>query len=182
MKLFKRPALWPLIIILVLMAIPILLMGICKLFGLVITYTGSVPPGLYRIKPADKNQISQGDYIAFCLPDKIAQYGMKRGYIHQGDCTNGSQELIKEVIALPQDHVRITEQAIWVGKYRYTAPVQKVDHAGKWLERWVKNGINQPHGYWVYGVGSPEYSWDSRYYGSINFNNIRHKMVPVWLF
>ena len=64
-------------------------------FGLVLTLTGSVPIGFYRIM--QRPVIARGGYVVFCLPDKIAAMGVRRGYIPPGRCPNDSQPLIHGV-------------------------------------------------------------------------------------
>lgn len=163
--------------------IPILII-VFWAFGIIFTYTGSIPVGFYRIVPT--NQIQRGEYVSFCLPDNIAHMGLERGYIRKGSCANGSEELIKEVIAIPGDHVEVSNNAIRVNQQTlplyYFAPTTVIDKDHLPVHRFIKYGTYIAKGYWVYGYGNPRYSWDSRYYGGIPKANIKHRLVPIWQF
>lgn len=153
--------------------------------GIIFTYTGSIPVGFYRIV-SDSTHVRRGDYVSFCLPDKVAKMGLQRGYIHRGSCDNGSEELIKQVIAIPGDSVQLANNEISVNGLLlgigYFAPTHILDKDHLPVHRFIKDGAYRIKGYWVYGFGNPRYSWDSRYYGSIPKTNIRHRLVPLWLF
>lgn len=157
-------------------------------FGIVFTYTGSVPIGFYRIKPITE-LLKQGEYISFCLPDDIANIGMKQYYLKPGDCKNGSEQLIKQIIAVPGDNVWLMDNKIIVTDFNsklkkasYFAPIQLEDKSHLPVKRFISNGNYTATGYWVYGFASPLYSWDSRYYGEIPRKNIKHRLVPLWVF
>ncbi|PIR10210.1 MAG: conjugative transfer signal peptidase TraF [Gammaproteobacteria bacterium CG11_big_fil_rev_8_21_14_0_20_46_22] len=154
-------------------------------FGIIFTYTGSIPVGFYRII-SDTTQIKRGDYVSFCLPDTIAKMGLERGYIHRGSCANGSEELIKQVIAVPGDTVKLANNEISVNGLflgsGYFAPTRIIDKDHLPVYRFIKEGTYQAKGYWVYGFGDPRYSWDSRYYGGIPKANIKHRLLPLWIF
>ena len=162
-----------------------LLVFIFWALGIIFTYTGSIPIGFYRTVHG-AGHIRRGDIIAFCLPDKVAAIGLKRGYLHRGTCANGSEALIKQVIAVPGDTVTITDQKITVDiatlGIDYFAPTHVIDKDHLPVVRFIKAGTYQAKGYWVYGFGSPHYSWDSRYYGGIPKGNIAHRLVPLWQF
>ena len=92
--------------------IPLLAVMLWSL-GIVFTYTCSMPTGFYRIVDNYKS-VRRGSIISFCIPDKIAVMGIDRGYIKHGACQNGSEELIKQVIAIPGDMVTVTRNSIVV--------------------------------------------------------------------
>ena len=155
-----------------------------KILGIIFSYTGSVPIGFYRIV-ADRHQIQLGNIISFCLPNKIAQVGVSRGYLNKGQCKNGSEPLMKEVIAVPSDHIVLTnDQIIVTHKHMttvYFAPTDIKDKHHLLVKRFIVNGNYRTAGYWVYGFGSPRYSWDSRYYGAIRKSDVMHILMPLWL-
>lgn len=166
-----------------LLLIPILVI-VFWISGIIFTYTGSIPVGFYRMVPM--GSIQRGDYISFCLPDKIANLGLERAYINPGSCANGSEELLKEVIAVAGDRVEVSDSAIRVNYQNlalsYFAPTAVVDKDHLPVHRFIKNGTCIAKGYWVYGYGNPRYSWDSRYYGEIPRTNIKHRLIPLWQF
>jgi len=153
--------------------------------GIIVTYTGSIPVGFYRIV-ANARPIQWGDIISFCLPNNVAKIGLKRGYLRHGTCANGSEALMKQVIAIPGDVVILAHHHITVNGVNmtvdYLAPTSVTDKDHLPVTRFIKNGIYHANGYWVYGFGDSHYSWDSRYYGAIPEKNITHRLVPLWLF
>ncbi len=163
----------------------LILFAAIRLFGIIFTYTGSVPIGFYRIITLDPS-IKSGDYISFCLPNAAAQMGISRGYIKSGFCPNGSEALIKEVIAVPGDQVTVKNNIMSINNTRatvnYITPIATLDKDGLPVYRFIKDGTYNSTGYWVYGFGSPQYSWDSRYYGEIPRKNITHRLLPFLVF
>ena len=155
-----------------------------KISGIIFSYTGSVPIGFYRIV-SDAQSIQPGDIISFCLPNKIAQIGLSRGYLTKGQCKNGSEPLMKEVIAVPGDQVIVFSDRLEVihkpNTTDYMAISNVIDKNKLLVQRFINNGKYIATGYWVYGFGSPRYSWDSRYYGEIPKNNVTHKLVPLFV-
>lgn len=153
--------------------------------GIIFTYTGSLPIGFYRIV-ANSGPVHRGNIVSFCLPGKVAEMGRQRGYLRRGFCANGSEALIKRVIAVPGDTVILADHFIVVNGVRinmaYPASTEVIDKAHLPVYRFIQKGTYQAKGYWVYGFGDPLYSWDSRYYGGVPTGNITHRLVPLWLF
>ena len=133
--------------------------------------TSSMPIGFYRkIKDV---KFQKGDIAAACLPSDIAKEGIKNGYIMHGACENGSIPVVKQIIAVPSDHVQLTPQAIIVNGVSYLAPSLILDHNCKVIKRFVEYRIFSPAGgYWLYGANSPILSWDSRFFGPVQSSNI----------
>jgi len=158
------------------------LAGIMHFFGIIFTYTGSIPIGFYRIVPLAP-LLQRGDYVSFCLPDPIANMGLSRGYLNRGACANGSESLIKVIIAVPGDTVVVSTSGMRVNKLiEYIAPSKIIDKNHLPVVRFIKEDTYIAKGYWVYGYGDPRYSWDSRYYGEIPQQAIQHRLVPLWVF
>ncbi len=182
---FKKPKLKSLKqFLLALMVLPLIFVTF-KLFGVIFTYSGSVPVGFYRIIHSSV-AIHSNDYVSFCLPNNVASMGIHRGYIEKGNCNNGSQPLIKQVIAVPGDTVNVNYNLVTVTHdnltISYSAVIQPIDKNNLTIHRYIKNGQYKLTGYWVYGVGDPKDSWDSRYYGQISKKQITHKLIPLCLF
>ena len=95
-----------------LLIVPLIGIGL-KSFGIVLTYTGSDPIGFYRFVP-NTGTIRPGNYVSFCLPKSVAQMGLSRGYLTDGSCPDATEQLLKEVIAVPGDQVSVTNNAIIV--------------------------------------------------------------------
>ena len=143
--------------------------------NLLINVTPSIPYGIY-LKSSDK--ISIDDYVSFCLASGFQELGLKRGYLEPGGACNGSTSLVKKVIALPYDKVTLSESQIIVsGK---VLPYVTTSHDS--LQR---NLTAYPAGtytddcYWVVGDYDVKHSWDSRYYGCIQPQQIISKVKPI---
>ncbi|WP_440616371.1 conjugative transfer signal peptidase TraF [Cysteiniphilum sp. 6C5] len=154
-----------------------------KTFGVRINVSDSMPMGLYIIDhTSDERMIVRGDLVEVCLPHKVAVEGIAKGYIDaHGHCADGSGSLIKEVIALPVDHVQLTSSQIIVNQKAYYAPSHDISLSGIPITHFIKPGNNQRYGYWLYGANSPDYSWDSRYFGAVEADNIIHILKPLWI-
>ncbi len=153
---------------------------VIKTFGLRLNLSDSMPMGLYVV---DKNtRITRGALVEVCLSSDILSEGIAKGYIDQkGICPDGAGSIIKEVIALPVDHVSLTNSKIVVNKTAYSAPVHDLSLSGIAITRFVKSGDSQVYGYWLYGSNNTDYSWDSRYFGAVQASNIIHVLRPLWV-
>lgn len=182
---FKKPNNKTLLILSGALLIAPVLISIFLVFGIIFTYTGSVPIGFYKIVE-DRSTLQRGDVVSFCLSDNVAKMGLSREYIKSGICANGSEELIKEIIAVPGNHVRVTTNRLIVSdgimSQSYNAPTTIIDKHHLSVYRFIHNGPYIAKGYWVYGYGDPRNSWDSRYYGEIPRSNIKHRLVALWQF
>ncbi len=79
--------------------------------------------------------------------------------------------VLKEVIAIPGDTVIVTNKDMIVNDKHFWAPIQKRDRMGRaMVSKVVLNQPKRAYGYWLYGMNNPIYSWDSRYYGSIDWS------------
>lgn len=92
-----------------------LLIFIIKIAGIRFNYTNSMPIGFYIKMKA--TTIRDGDIVAVCLPDIIANMGLKKHYLTRGSCNNGSVPVLKKVIAIPGDSVSINNQFITVNNF-----------------------------------------------------------------
>ncbi|MGC2491959.1 MAG: hypothetical protein WA410_03870, partial [Candidatus Binatus sp.] len=88
-----------------------LLVALGSVFGLRISLTDSAAPaGIYRLVRG--LSIKHGELVGACLPASIAQEGIARGYLQQGDCPSGAEPVAKIVGALPGDVLEV--QSGWV--------------------------------------------------------------------
>lgn len=159
--------------------------GLLHLTGFTINGSASMPHHFYRNA---YGKISIGDTVSVCLPKAVTQSGLKQGYIYSSahQCPNGSVHVIKEVIALPGDRVVLDENKMCVTHanqtHCYIAPIFAFGpETGKPIKQFVTLGsYANTSGYWLYGKGSPQYSWDSRYYGPVKRWAIGHKLRPIF--
>lgn len=151
--------------------------------GMRINVTSSMPEGVYIL---DNHQnIQVGSIVSVCLPENVAKEAIDKGYISKNRfCPNGSEPLIKEVIATPQDQVMVTPKSMIVtndkGQEIYKAPNHKLSLSGIPIKHFIDFG-KQKSGYWVYGRGNPDLSWDSRYFGGVQKENIKQVLKPIWI-
>lgn len=154
--------------------------SVIYLFHLHINTSLSMPTGIYR---AVSQPIIKNSLVAVCLPQASAQFGKQRGYLGSGECIENTEPVLKQVVAVGGDEVQVTAQGIWINNH--LLPHSKVltqDEQGRPLASQVFNirkklTANQ---FWLYGTASPK-SWDSRYYGPIEYAAVRTVMVPVWI-
>ena len=140
-----------------------------------------MPIGLYQKVHHEK--LKRGDIVAVCLPDNIAKEGKRQGYLISGDCTFGTIPVLKRIIALPHDTVKLTTLAIEVNGVSYYAPRANEDHNHHVIKQFVARGIySDVNDYWLYGFNSPLRSWDSRYYGGVPRSAIQAIYRPILTF
>jgi len=158
-----------------------LILLLLKVFHLKLNLTASMPIGWYQ-RISDR-PIRRSDLVAVCLPSNVANEGLRRHYVLAGHCAAGTIPLLKQVIAIPQDTVRLSNDTICVNRVCYFAPFQRVDHAGKRPKKWLINGVfSNIQTYWLYGTHDLRDSWDSRYFGGVSRTAIHGIYRAVWTF
>jgi conjugative transfer signal peptidase TraF len=151
----------------------------------VINITDSMPIGLY--KKVDINNLENGDIVSVCLDNNKARLAIQNSIIVANEqCNNGSQMLIKEIIATPNDQIEITEtdMDVTLGDtvYRYPAPRYSFSPRTKEpVLTLISTGTYRSTGYWLYGSYDYEKSWDSRYFGEVAKENIINKLEPIFV-
>ena len=85
----------------------------------------------------------------------------------------GFEPIIKELIAVPGDEIKINHEGIFVNKIFYRAPFIQFDMNGQPMSSYQIKSVKSTNQYWLYGANDPEYSWDSRFYGGVNRENIQ---------
>jgi len=159
----------------------VLLVLFFRVAGVRINLSSSMPLGLYQ--RIAHSVIHRGDIVAVCLPKDIALAGKKRSYISQGSCPGHTMALLKTVVALPGDTVRLSSKSIQVNGVVYFAPQQQKDHQSKSLVLWVKNKTYRHiKTVWLFGSHDPIHSWDSRYFGGVPIKNIVGTYRKLWVF
>ncbi len=129
-----------------------------------------MPEGIYR---REYGKVHRGDIVAFCLEELYKSIGLKRFYIEKSRICQGSDPLIKQVIAIAEDKIVLTDQSIAVNEKIY--PYRTLYKDSNWQKLAVyPRGIYYSHGYWVIGTHSL-HSWDSRYFGEIS----QHQLLSL---
>lgn len=165
-------------VVLLLISIYICAVLFAHLIPFRINTSSSMGVGLYYIYHSD--EISKGDYVAFCLPTKLAVFALNRSYLHSGDCPSGTDPLLKQVAAISDDVVFLSSNGVVVNHKQLShSNVLMNDHAGKQLNH-VPFGLYQLNAaqVWLYGVVSG-HSWDSRYFGPVDKKYIIGVVKPL---
>ncbi len=155
------------------------------LFGLIILnftriiyfniFTHSLPYGIYmKIKGAPQ----RGDYAASCLTQEIAQYGIARRYLAQGNCATGTVRVLKMIKGLPGDHYVAKNGFLELNGHSY--PIMDKDSSGRMLRSFYKQkeGVLDKEKYILLSDFAHN-SWDSRYWGPVI---IQFLLKPLWIF
>lgn len=146
-----------------------------QLLGVVINITPSMKEGVYT---KAKGKIETGDVVSFCLNNPYQQLGLERHYLESGHKCNGTDPLIKQVIAIPGDDVVLTDDAIEVDGVRYFYKTSHEDSFRRSLAVYPRGNYLNTSGYWLIGTHAMN-SWDSRYWGPISKDQILEKVRPV---
>lgn len=171
---FKEINYTPLMILLVIIAVIFWVHGL----GMLINWTPSIKQGIY-IK--ESGVIHRGNLVALCLPEPYQSLALSRAYVMNGDACHGTIPLLKEVIAVPGDEVKLTEDVIQVNGRAYFFKTEQNDHLGRPLMAYPKGDYKNTQGYWFLGNNSP-HSWDSRYWGPLAQKQIIYKVKPLIVF
>jgi conjugative transfer signal peptidase TraF len=144
--------------------------------GATINVTPSMKIGLY-IK--QEGEIKRGDIVLVCLTEPYKTIGLHNQYIMQGSRCNGANSLIKEVVALPNDLVILTDSSLEINGKTYPYRTYYFDSKDRPLSVYPRGKYRK--GYWLIGTNN-DHSWDSRYFGPINKNQIlcKLKAILVW--
>jgi len=155
------------------------------LFGLVILnfthliyfniFTHSLPYGIYM---KIKSNPQRGDYAASCLTKEIAQYGIDRRYLAQGNCNTGTVLALKMIKGLPGDYFAVKNGFFEINGYSYH--IMDQDSSGRALRAFYKQkeGVLDK-GKYILISDFAHNSWDSRYWGPVS---IQFLLKPLWIF
>jgi conjugative transfer signal peptidase TraF len=150
--------------------IPVLI--IPAIAGVRLNYSPSLPVGLYMVT-SDRS----ADLVEFCPTEPSASLAAERGYRSVGSCPDGGAPLMKPIAAQPGDTVEFSSRGFAVnGKALPNSAPLSVDTDGRSLQHWpfgkytVKSGA-----VWVISSYNRR-SFDSRYFGPVKGNRIRHHL------
>lgn len=96
----------------VLALLPVLALAAWWGVGGLVNVTPSLPYGFYM---KSGQSVERGSLAVFCLPgDALTLQARERGHLRAGHCPGGWMPLIKRVAAVAGDHVRFSDQAVFV--------------------------------------------------------------------
>jgi conjugative transfer signal peptidase TraF len=137
---------------------------------LVWNVTASVPIGLYWARPG--TAIRRGDLALVPVPDTVRSLAAARGYIPTGI------SLIKPVAAVAGDVVCAVGTTISINGH-LVAERQTSDSHGRVLPWWQGCGPLRSSEFLV--LAPSRDSFDSRYFGPVNGQDVIARLVPLWV-
>lgn len=142
---------------------------------LVVNTTKSFPPGIYR-KTHEKPE--KGHLVLFCPPklDVFAE-ARQRKFLGPGLCPSGTDSMIKKIVAIHGDHVRISSDGVSINGAMQEHSEPKIT---------MLHGISMPHektltAREVLLLSPHPLSFDGRYFGTLQKDVIETTLEPFWL-
>lgn len=140
----------------------------------------SMPRGVYWLS---HSKPKVGDWVAVCLPKELAQLALSRHYLHAGLCPNQIEPLLKKVVAVAPTQIVLSNDFIHIQQIKLPhSATLSFDQLHQPLTAIARGTIYLTGSQiWLYGIDSPR-SWDSRYFGAINSENIAGVAMPLLIF
>ena len=134
--------------------------------------TASMPEGLYYL--THKDTINCGDIVYFPIPDNVRGLVIDERKWLDKDCC-----LMKRVAAVENDFVCVNGASLQI---RYiTGPVSSLDSLGRTLPSISFCGHLGKGQLFVGDISNPR-SFDSRYFGPVNIDQVIGTAIPIWTF
>jgi len=134
--------------------------------------TGSMPQGIYLIKPAEN--INANQFIIFDLPENVKQTIRNRRWV-----PDRVSMLMKVAIGLPGDNISLNEKGVYVNGV-YFGPVKQHDKQGLPLPVINSKFTLQKDQY--FAACRSVNSFDSRYFGPVPKSEIKGVVEPFLIF
>lgn len=147
-----------------------------KFSGVHLNLTKSAPRGLYI--EVDE-PITRGSLVAACINNEHLAYALERGYLHPGQCPGGIEPVLKSVLALGGDVVRVTPLQTFVNSNPISnSAMTTTDSLGRYLNAREEESRLLPSELFLFSNYAPN-SWDSRYFGVQGLSNVLAVVKPV---
>ena len=152
--------------------------GLClaALFLLGSTWRPSPPPVLWNLSESaprgvylrlDQGAPEVGDWVAACLPERLATFGRHRGYLARGSCPGGAAPVIKRLAAAAGAEIELGPEGLLVdGAPQPGSRPFTVDSSGRDLPPTVRYPYRVAPGHVLLLTGVAD-SWDGRYFGAL---------------
>ena len=147
--------------------------------GVRVNTTKSIPVGLYWIT---QEPVEKGAYVTFCPPPVgVFDDAKERGYIGAGFCPGGYGLMMKRVLAAKDDQVAVTAEGVTVNGQLlpFSVPLAS-DKAGRELPRYQSDRYTLGNAELLLMSDVSGTSFDGRYYGPINRNQIEAVIRPIF--
>jgi conjugative transfer signal peptidase TraF len=133
--------------------------------------SGSVPIGLYAVRPTGR--LSVAELVVARPPEPLASFMDRRAYLPLG------VPLLKRVVALPGQRICRTHRTITVDSAVMGVALDR-DRRGRGLPAWAGCRVIRPREVFLMNVGSGD-SLDGRYFGPLPASAIIGCAVPLWI-
>lgn len=144
--------------------------------NIIVNVTPSMPIGIYL---KGSKSITKGNIFLVCLTDTYSKIGLQRHYlISGGHICREMEPLIKRIIAVPGDHVVLSDDYIIVNNVKYPYPTSYSDSLNRPLSVYPRGDYPNTTGYWLLGDHDIK-SWDSRYWGLVVAGQIKNRLIPI---
>jgi conjugative transfer signal peptidase TraF len=150
----------------------------CAAAGARINTTASYPVGLYW---EVESPLEKGSMVIFCPPQTaVFDEAKARGYIGAGFCPGGYGLVIKKILAVPSDHITVSEQGVCVnGELIPNSKPLHADKAGRPMPHYQVDDYTLGTGQVLLMSDHSALSFDARYFGPVSQSQIRSVIRPV---
>ncbi len=151
---------------------------ICVIFqvaGVRVNASSSLPIGLYRTTSDTAAKL-----IEFCPAEPFASISATRGYRRRGNCPDGAEPLMKPVVAVAGNTVKVSADGVTVnGRLLRNSAARPFDTNGRPLQHWAFGEYRvAPDTVWVISSFNAR-SFDSRYFGPIQVASVHCHLKPL---
>ena len=153
--------------------------GISYLTGVRINTTKSIPVGIYQ---TSNRAIGKNSYVMFCPPkNDLFDVARKRDYIGSGFCPGGYGYMMKKILAAKNDIVTINETGVYInGLLLPRSKPFKIDSAGRTMPKYQTDNHLLDDNELLLMSDVSSRSFDGRYFGFIDYSQIKAVIRPVY--
>ena len=149
--------------------------------GYRLNHSSSYPQGIYKLQYSQP-QYKKGQLVLFCPPNnKIMKMAVERDYLQYGFCNGGFEPVIKKIAAIGGDEITFNN-GVNINRVPVThAKVLHFDKEKRMLQKLPDFTVPE-QSYFMMSDYQPINSFDSRYYGSVPYENIKGLITPIFIF
>ena len=150
-------------------------------YGLAFNVTDSMPIGFYHVEHAAL-PVTKGTIAQVCLPAAIESMGLRNGYLGRGTCPAHATPVLKILAATGGDRVTLEDKRILVNGHVLPGSETAVNDTHHRPLEHVPRGsfVLAKDQIWLW-TPNPK-SWDSRYYGPANQDDVIGKATLLLSF
>jgi len=158
----------------------ILVGAVCYFSGIHINTTKSIPSGVYLTV---ERPVKKGEYVIFCPPkNKVFDMAKERGYISGGFCLGNYSYMMKKILAVKNDTITINTNGVIVNTVLVPfSKLIKADAGGKLLPQLSIQSYVLKTDELLLMSDVNKRSFDGRYFGLVNRNQVKSVIDPIFL-